>query len=631
MQKSGSIIHASDFYKTGHPPQYPEGTTQVYSNFTARGSRLKEVNKVVVFGLQYFVQEYLVNRFQNEFFKADKDEVLAKYKRRMDTSLGPDAVPVDRWAALHDLGYLPLLIKALPEGSRVDLRVPFITIKNTHPDFFWLTNWVESLMSNVIWHPITVATIAYSYWELLNAGAVKSSDHVDFVQWQGHDFSYRGMDESAAICGAAHLLSFTGTDTIPAIDVCEDYYGANAEKELIGGSIPATEHSVMCMGGEASEFETFRRLIEDVYPSGPVSIVSDTWDYWKILTETLPALKDTIMNRNGKVVIRPDSGDPVKIICGDRDADILSPEYRGTIQVLWDVFGGTINSKGYKELDTHIGAIYGDSITYERANQITDQLMQAGFASTNIVFGIGSFTYQYVTRDTFGMAMKATSGVIKGQRVTISKNPKTDDGLKKSAKGLLVVQSTETGFKLFENVSEEEEAAGGDLAMIYENGLTGRTQSLAEIRARLKQRTYCGVLEHPYGGLLHDDVVMGTRTDRTQDHGDQIDAQETQSTISQWAQDTFGPSSSNLRIAIRANEEMAELLKALIVKGLEDKAAEEVADVFIVLYRLATELGRDLHEDINKKMKINRARTWTLDGSGCAQHVKETQNVVPQS
>lgn len=490
--KSGSIIHASDFYKVSHPPQYPVGTTEVYSNLTARDSRIPGIDKIVVFGLQYFVQEYLVHRFNTEFFQADKATVLAKYQRRMDTSLGPNAVTADRWGALHDLGFLPLHIKALPEGTRCPLRVPFLTIRNTKPEFFWLTNWVESLMSNVVWHPITTATIAHSYKMLLDARAAVTSDLLDFTQWQGHDFAYRGMDESAPICGAGHLLSFTGTDTIPSIDLLEDYYGANADSALIGGSVPATEHSVMCMGGEATEYDTFHRLITDIYPTGIVSIVSDTWDYWKILTQTLPSLKARIMTREGKVVIRPDSGDPVKILVGDPDAVLGTPESLGTIQLLWDTFGGTLNSKGYKQLDPHIGAIYGDSITFDRAESILTGLQRKGFASTNIIFGIGSYTYQYVTRDTFGMAMKATSGVINGQRVTISKNPKTDNGIKKSAKGLLCVLPVTgahgvTSFHLLEDVTEREEAHDGALETIFLDGWAGRKQTLQEIRDRLKR------------------------------------------------------------------------------------------------------------------------------------------------
>ena len=492
-----SPIHYSDFYKTDHRPQYPTGTTEVYSNLTARGSRIPEIDKVVVFGLQYFVQEYLVNQFNRDFFGQPKDQVLAAYKRRLDTSLGPNTVNIDHIGALHDLGYLPLRLKALPEGSRCPMRVPFFTIVNTLPEFFWLTNWIESVMSNVVWQPITSATIAHSYRALLNKEAAYSSDIPEFVQWQGHDFSFRGMGslEASGICGAGHLLSFTGTDTIPAIDTLEIYYGADAETELIGGSVPATEHSVMCMGGEVSEYDTFKRLITEVYPKGIISIVSDTWDYFAVLTETLPRLKDIIMSREGKVVIRPDSGDPVKIICGDPDAILGTPESKGTIQLLWETFGGTTNSKGYKQLDSHIGAIYGDSITYDRARQITSSLISKGFASTNIVFGIGSFTYQYVTRDTFGMAMKATSGVINGKRVTISKNPKTDNGLKKSAKGLLRVDRVRivpldsgahgvTSFVLTEDVSVEEEE-GGALEVIFENGHAGVPHTLAEIRERL--------------------------------------------------------------------------------------------------------------------------------------------------
>jgi Nicotinic acid phosphoribosyltransferase len=236
------------------------------------------------------------------------------------------------------------------------------------------------------------------------------------------------------------LLSFTGTDTIPAIDWLEHFYNADAEKELIGGSVPATEHSVMCLGGNETEKETFLRLITEVYPKGIVSIVSDTWDYWKVVDKLLRELKPNIMSRDGKVVIRPDSGDPVKIVCGDPDSYNV-PVRKGTIEVLWDIFGGTINSKGYKQLDPHIGVIYGDSITLDRCRDICENLKQKGFASTNIVFGIGSYTYQYVTRDTFGFAMKATHGIVNGQPVDIYKDPITDDGVKKSAKGLLCVNN----------------------------------------------------------------------------------------------------------------------------------------------------------------------------------------------
>lgn len=479
-------IFFSDFYKTDHRRQYPEGTEYVYSNLTARYSRLIACNKVVVFGLQWFVQEYLCKRFKADFFDKPKDEILAQYSRRMNTSLGPNSIGVDHFADLHDKGFLPLRIKALPEGTLCPLRVPVMTIINTDPKFFWLTNFLETLISNVLWHPMNSATIAHAYRRWLDYYAEKTSDAPGFVDWQGHDFSMRGHTslESSAASGAGHLLSFTGTDTIPSIQFLEDHYFADAEKELIGGSVPATEHSVMCFGGKESEYATFHRLITQVYPHGIVSIVSDTWDYWKVLTHTIPDLKNEILARNGKVVIRPDSGDPVKILCGDPEAPQGSAERRGTVQILWDTFGGKINSKGFKELNEHIGCIYGDSITLERATKICALLKDQGFASTNVVFGIGSYTYQYVTRDSLGFAMKATWGVIKGQPIEVFKTPLTDVGVKYSAKGLLKVNEDLT---LSECVSVNEERQGM-LRRIFEDGVTYNTETLSQIRSRLKQQ-----------------------------------------------------------------------------------------------------------------------------------------------
>ena len=278
---------------------------------------------------------------------------------------------------------------------------------------------LETLLSAIIWKPSTSATTAFQYLKTFTRYAQDTvGDDAGFIPWQGHDFSFRGMSgvEDAVMSGAGHLLSFAGTDTIPAIDFLEKYYNANCEKELIGGSVPATEHSVMCMGTQGDEINTFDRLITTIYPTGIVSIVSDTWDFWQVITEFLPVLKDKIMSRNGKVVIRPDSGDPVKIIIGDKDAIAGSPEYKGAIECMWETFGGTITEKGYKLLDGHIGLIYGDSITTERQLEILEGLKQKGFASYNVVLGIGSYTYEYVTRDTFGFAMKATYGEVNGCR-----------------------------------------------------------------------------------------------------------------------------------------------------------------------------------------------------------------------
>ena len=480
-----------DFYKADHRRQYPEGTEMVYSNFTPRKSRQLGNENLVFFGLQYFVKEYLVKQWNEGFFNLPKEKVMADYKRRMDNALGKDSIPIEHIAELHDLGYLPLVVKGLPEGTIVSPKIPVVTVYNTKPNFFWLTNYLESLMSAILWKPATSATTAFQYRKTFNSYAYETvgGSNLDFVYWQGHDFSFRGMSgiEDACISAAGHLLSFYGTDTVPAIDFHELYYNANSDKELIGGSVPATEHSVMCMGTKDNEIGTFERLVSELYPNGIVSIVSDTWDFWQVITEYLPTLKNKILARNGKVVIRPDSGDPVKIIIGDKDATPGSPEYKGAIECMWETFGGTTTEKGYKLLDSHIGLIYGDSITLQRQKDILEGLKEKGFASFNVVLGIGSYTYEYVTRDTYGFAMKATYGEVFGEPRNIFKDPKTDDGTKRSAKGLLCVHEVEGVLKLQDQCTWEEEK-GGLLKTVFENGKIVHEQSLSDIRGRINQQ-----------------------------------------------------------------------------------------------------------------------------------------------
>ena len=476
----------TDGYKVDHRRQYPEGTTLVYSNWTPRKSRIEAIDEIVFFGLQYFIKKYIIEDFNTNFFGKPKDEIAKKYSRRINNYLGPNAVGIKHIEDLHDLGYLPMVIKALPEGSSVPIRVPMMTMYNTLPDFFWLTNYFETILSTTIWMPCTSATIAKQYRGILDKYAEETSSTPEFVDWQGHDFSMRGIAgmEAAVMSASAHLLSFSGTDTIPCIDFLEEYYNANSDTELIGGSVAATEHSVMCMGTNTGEQETFKRLITEVYPNGIVSIVSDTWDLWKVLTEYLPNLKEEVLARDGKVVIRPDSGDPADIICGNPNGK-TAEEKKGVIELLWEIFGGQTNSKGYKELDSHIGAIYGDSITTERATDICERLKQKGFASTNVVLGIGSFTYQYNTRDTFGFAMKATYGEVNGEGREIFKDPITDDGTKKSAKGLLKVEKKNNVFTLTDSVSWDEEKTG-ELKVVFKDGKLLVDDSLQNIRNRVR-------------------------------------------------------------------------------------------------------------------------------------------------
>lgn len=479
-----SPILFTDFYKTDHRRQYPKNTTKVYSNLTPRVSRIPGIDSVVVFGIQYFLLEYLENSFNENFFWQPKQKVINKYQQRMDTSLGPKSVTTEHLEGLHDLRYLPLLIKALPEGSLCPLRVPLLTITNTLDGFAWLPNFLETLLSNCLWHPTTSATIAFEYRKILTKYAKETSDIPEFVQWQGHDFSMRGQTslESSIVSGGAHLTSFTGTDTIPSIDWLETFYGADPEKEMVGGSVPATEHSVMCLGGQETEFNTYKRLITETYPKGVVSIVSDTWNYWHVLDKTIRSLKDVIEARPGKVVIRPDSGDPETILCGDKNAKEGSLEWLGTIRILAQIFGYATNSKGYKQLPPYIGVIYGDSITIERCGSICKRLKEMDFASTNVVFGIGSYTYQYVTRDTFGFAMKATYGVVDGKPMDIFKDPLTDGGVKKSAKGLLSVEKDANGKFILNECCSEIEEQTGYLQTVFLNGELRNQTTLKEIR-----------------------------------------------------------------------------------------------------------------------------------------------------
>ncbi len=480
-----------DFYKVSHKEQYPENTELIYSTWTPRMSRIEGVDQVVAFGFQAFIKQYLIKYFNDNFFDRPLAEVLYEYERVIHFTLGKEVVDSSHIEALHKLGYLPIKICAVKEGTLVNIRTPMLTIENTIPEFFWITNYLETLMSNSMWQPTTSATIAYQYRKLLNKYAAETNGDMSAVQFQGHDFSMRGMSslDSAKASGAGHLLSFVGTDTIPAILYHEEFYNARIEKELIGASIPASEHSVMCAYGR-DEYESYKHLITEVYPNGFVSIVSDTWDLWSVLVNVIRKLKPEIMARDGRVVIRPDSGDPVKIICGDPYSDNIWAQ-KGVIQILWEIFGGTITAKGYKQLDSHIGCIYGDAITLARCESICKILKEHGFASTNMVYGIGSYTYQYNTRDTFGFALKSTYGIFGGIEKFLYKDPITDDGMKKSQTGKVAVYKFNGRVVYQDGLNDKEYGTFSYnlLEPIFLNGVLTRDQSLQEIRNLLSSQS----------------------------------------------------------------------------------------------------------------------------------------------
>jgi nicotinamide phosphoribosyltransferase len=477
-----------DFYKVGHVSQYPEDTTQVWSNWTARSSRVPTQKHVVFFGLQYFIKKILFTEWDKYFFYRPLSSVIGEYLDLVRATLGVENPKTDHIEYLHKLGHLPLDIWALPEGTAVPLRVPSLVITNTDPKCYWLPNYFETILSNFLWKPSTSATIAQRYRRIFERYAIEAGEtDLGFVDWMGHDFSFRGMSgpEDAIMSGMGHLLSFSGTDTVPAIVAAHDYYGA---KLGCGGSVPATEHSVMCAGGKDDELETFRHLIEDVYPSGIVSIVSDTWDLWKVLTEYIPTLKDTILARNGKVVIRPDSGDPVLIMCGNPDKPGDSPVGAGVLRLLAKAMG-TDNSRGDAlPLIIKAGAIYGDSITPERAEAILERTIhEIGLSPYNCVFGIGSFTYEYQTRDTFGFAMKATAVRRNGEIIAIFKKPVTDDGVKNSAKGIPIVNYDDSGCLRVTESTNPDDLGRCEFQHVYSNGCLLIDTDFDTIRKRVRQ------------------------------------------------------------------------------------------------------------------------------------------------
>jgi len=545
---------AIDSYKLGHMSMYPDGTTKVYCNLTPRNTkRLQDAmpsgfydGKIVVYGVSSSIQE-IVDAFNADFFLQPQEEVLLAFAEAIQPFVGDNDTSqlLANVEHLHDLGYLPLEIKSLPEGSRVNPGIPIMTITNTNPDFAWLPNYLETFLSAQIWKLSTAATIADVYKRIFVHYAKLTGVDESFTLFQGHDFSSRGMSGiiDSARTGSAHLTSFMGSDSVSSVQYTKEYYGGDT---FIAGSVPATEHSVMCMGMQEGEADTFRRVFTK-YPTGIVSIVSDTWDYWNTITELAKELKPDIMARGKdrlgfcKTVFRPDSGNPVKVIIGQtvvaNDDEVAeyakanhgisssdgvyikrpdgyylidetedeydsyygsysyfgayesSPatktpeEIKGSVQCLWDTFGGTETPLGYKVLDEHVGLIYGDSITPQRAVAILQGLADKGFASSNIVLGIGSFTYQYMTRDTLGFAMKATYAEINGVCVQIFKAPKTDSG-KNSAKGMLRVDIVNGEFVLVDGLDSDE---GGQLQTIFKDDKLFNLPTLGGIRERLSK------------------------------------------------------------------------------------------------------------------------------------------------
>ena len=495
-----------DFYKAVHSEMLPKGMTKSVSYYTPRMTRIKKWDKVVNFGLQMFIKTWLIEGFDKNFFERDEDDVVNEYKRIMDYTMGTGIYDIEKVRKLHRLGYLPIEIISLPEGYMVSMGCPIFGITNTHLDFAWLPQALESLISAEMWYPMVTATVAYHYRRVVNYWYGKTCDDDVPRRRALGNFDFRGdMGVDAALkASAGWLLSFVNTATVPAIPFMEAMYNCNCTKDEVGFGAVSTEHFVMCSNSakdiadnpdEAYEYKDIdprrervflKRLLTELYPNTSFSCVCDSYDYWNVVNNILPTLKKEILAHNGCFLVRGDSGDCVDVVTK-------------TVFALWDIFGGTVNSKGYKVLDPHVKALYGDSITIERAAKIYKILDENGFAASNVSLGVGSFSMHCVeidgvlqpfTRDTFGVAIKACDAVIDGKEYPIYKDPKTDretgQGFKKSQKGCCRVFWRDKMSNLLtyeDGLTYEESLKDNLMAPIFRDGkFIGKETSLNNIR-----------------------------------------------------------------------------------------------------------------------------------------------------
>lgn len=545
-----------DFYKVSHRSMYPDKMTKLYCTWTPRsGQHFPESKFVIWFGLQGFINTYLVDYFDRYFFSRPVEEIIEEYKHYIHNTFDESA-STEHIVALHQLGYLPIKICALPEGTKVPYRVPCVTVENTHPDFAWVVNFLETLFSCNLWMPSTTATRAYIYRMIIDKYVKLTSDKTDWPRIGCGDFSFRGMAgmDAAISSGAAFLTSFTKTSTIPAIRyLCENYH-ADVTKEDVGSWSASVEHSCTTsnFAVDGNEETFFVKMCRELYPDKPFSFVADSYDYWNFVNNIVRAHKDDVLAHNGRINIRPDSGDPETIICGkvgkwmefdtidlfesfikrsdmarslyanerDKDGNLIpiyidvsgtkfavtwqvkkknhffayrpaTLEERGTLDILWEIFGGTVNSKGYRVLNPHIGLVYGDAITLSRCESICAHMMNLGYAVENVVFGAGSYSFQYNTRDTQGWAYKATYAEVDHKPILVFKDPKTSDGMKKSQRGMVRVYRDENGQmqfidQVFNGCTDDLKSSDFDLIRpVFVDGKIMNEESLHTIRERI--------------------------------------------------------------------------------------------------------------------------------------------------
>jgi nicotinamide phosphoribosyltransferase len=463
---NNNILTLTDSYKTSHWKQYPKGTSKVYSYLESRGGKF---NNTMFYGLQYFIKQYLSGQVVTE-------EKIQRAKKFWDAHLGPNHFNEAGWRHILDKhnGHLPVRIKAVPEGTVVKTGNVLVTVENTDPEVPWLTNFLESILLQV-WYPTTVGTLSREVKKnlinyLKKTTSYNAEEISGVVAFMLHDFGFRGVSsvESSGLGGSSHIINFMGTDTVSAILFAQEFY--NTENPL-AFSIPASEHSTMTSWGEPFEVKAMENML-DSYPTGLVACVSDSFDiiracrdYWGT------ALRDKILSRDGRLVIRPDSGDPVQTL-------------KQIFHILWDKFGGTTNDKGFKVLDPHVRVIQGDGVNFESISDICNMMIEEGFSIENIAFGMGGALLQKVDRDTQKFAFKCSSITINGEEAEVRKNPieinekgERVQSFKKSKAGRLKLVNGQT-------VEHSHDEESDELVEVFLNGKVMKEWTFEEVRER---------------------------------------------------------------------------------------------------------------------------------------------------
>ena len=450
-----NICWLTDSYKVSHYKQYPPGTQRVYSYFESRhGSTYPQT---VFFGLQYFLQRYLAGSIITQAKIDAADELFSAH-------FGGQVFNRAGWEHLlhkHE-GRLPVVIKAAPEGTVVPESNVLMTIENTDDEAYWLTNWLETLLVQV-WYPSTVATQSRAMKQVLLKYLEQTGD-VSLIDFKLHDFGFRGVTcpEQAALGGAAHLVNFQGTDTIPGLLLARQFY----DTPMAGFSIPAAEHSTITSWGEAHEIDAMRNMLVQ-YPAGLVACVSDSFDIFRACRDYWGGvLKAEVLARDGTLVVRPDSGDPPTVVTQ-------------VLEILWQQFGGSINVHGFRVLHPKVRVIQGDGIDFAMLEKILDAITTAGFSADNLAFGSGGGLLQKLNRDTQKFAFKCSSVVVNNEVRDVYKRPITDSG-KDSKRGRLKLVRGEAGM-----VTVDEDDPREDLLVpVFADGKILRNDKLVDVRKR---------------------------------------------------------------------------------------------------------------------------------------------------